>query len=237
MKYLHFIENHSDIGNIERNWVDVVRCENEDHVHYARINSNGHEYVDLGLPRGTLWATCNIGATSPEEYGNYYAWGEISDKTVYDWSTYKYGSSESNVTKYNATDGLAILQKEDDAAHVNWGGDWQIPTIAQFEEMLNNCQTSFRTINNIHCVVFTSTINNNYIIIPESGRKWQSSFYYKNEYYFYWCSNVAINSYSDYGYGEFKSNYPTQNTFMSRSAGLSIRPVLIQTALSEPDDR
>ena len=60
----------------------------------------GHEYIDLGLPSGTLWATCNVGANSPEEYGDYFAWGETTPKTIYDWSTYQYGSSSSTLTKY-----------------------------------------------------------------------------------------------------------------------------------------
>ncbi len=111
---------------------------------FAADPFNGHAYVDLGLPSGTLWATCNVGATSPEEYGDYFAWGETTTKTTYDWSTYKYGTYNydgdySKLTKYNPTDGLTTLEAEDDAAHVHWGGDWRMPTYEEQTELLNNC--------------------------------------------------------------------------------------------------
>ena len=90
---------------------------------------NGHEYVDLGLPSGTLWATCNVGAETPESIGSYFAWGETSTKADYDWSTYKYcNGSENTLTKYcndanygynGYSDELVVLQPEDDAATAN----------------------------------------------------------------------------------------------------------------------
>ena len=107
---------------------------------------NGHEWVDLGLPSGTKWATCNIGATKPEEFGNYYAWGEVTPKEVYDVSTSKYGYDK--LTKYNIesrygrngfADGKTTLELEDDAAHFNWGGKWRMPTQAQQDELRALC--------------------------------------------------------------------------------------------------
>ena len=92
----------------------------------------GHEYVDLGLPSGLKWATCNVGADSPEEYGDYFAWGEVEPKATYDWSTYKYcAGSSSTMTKYcnssdygkdGFSDEKTVLELKDDAATVNWGG-------------------------------------------------------------------------------------------------------------------
>ncbi|MBP3467528.1 MAG: hypothetical protein J6K01_07980 [Paludibacteraceae bacterium] len=109
---------------------------------------NGHEYVDLGLPSGTKWATCNVGASKPQDYGNYYAWGETTTKSTYSWSTYKYGSEYDELTKYcnsssygkdGFTDTKTTLDLSDDAAYVNWGGKWRMPTQTQQDELRNQC--------------------------------------------------------------------------------------------------
>ncbi|MBR3074554.1 MAG: hypothetical protein IKH11_02200, partial [Bacteroidales bacterium] len=104
------------------------------------------EYVDLGLPSGLKWATFNIGATKPEEYGDYFAWGETEPKSNYHWSTYKWCNGSSNsLTKYNydssygTVDNKTVLDPEDDAAHVNWGGSWRTPTDAELIELKSNC--------------------------------------------------------------------------------------------------
>ena len=108
---------------------------------------NGHEYVDLGLPSGTLWATCNVGAATPQDYGNHYAWGEVEPKDNYDWRTYKYGR-ETKLTKYcfdseygkdGFTDSKETLDLEDDAAYMNWGGNWRMPTHKQQLELSLKC--------------------------------------------------------------------------------------------------
>lgn len=110
-------------------------------------SENGHDWVDLGLPSGTKWATCNIGATKPEEFGNYYAWGEVTPKDFYSWETYKYGNN-NQLTRYNTdsrygrngfADGKTTLELEDDAAHFNWGGKWTMPTEEQWEELSTQC--------------------------------------------------------------------------------------------------
>ena len=100
---------------------------------------NGHEYVDLGLPSGTLWATCNVGANQPYEKGNYYAWGETSTKTIYSMDNYKF-CKESRITRYTKSDRLNILKASDDAAAVNWGGAWHMPTKENFEELWYKCK-------------------------------------------------------------------------------------------------
>ena len=98
-----------------------------------------YQYVDLGLPSGTLWATMNVGASSPEDYGDYFAWGEIAPKEAYAWSTLKYWNPNiGKPTKYTGTD-YSYLQAEDDAAAANWGGDWHMPTDADWQELLDNC--------------------------------------------------------------------------------------------------
>ena len=106
-----------------------------------------HEYVDLGLPSGLKWATCNVGADSPEKYGDYFAWGETKAKSCYDWSTYKWcNGSNSTLTKYNTNseygtdpDNKTVLEPEDDAAYVNLGGGWRMPTQGDWQELKDKC--------------------------------------------------------------------------------------------------
>ena len=116
---------------------------------YKSGTQDGHDYVDLGLPSGTLWATCNVGATKSEDSGNLYAWGETTTKVYYDWSTYKYANGDyKKLTKYchdhnfgnnGFTDSKTTLDLSDDAAYVNWGGKWRMPTKAQQEELVEQC--------------------------------------------------------------------------------------------------
>jgi hypothetical protein len=100
------------------------------------INNNGHGYIDLGLPSGTLWATMNLGAASTSDPGSYFAWGETSTKSSYNLETYTFYSQEDDEpTKYNTSDGKTRLELSDDAAHVLWGGSWHIPTSDQLKEL------------------------------------------------------------------------------------------------------
>ena len=110
---------------------------------------DGHDYVDLGLTSGTMWATANVGAKTPQDYGNYYAWGEVTTKEVYNWETYKYANGDYNkLTKYcndskygknGFTDDKKTLELSDDAAKTSWGGKWRIPTFDQQKELYNEC--------------------------------------------------------------------------------------------------
>ena len=104
---------------------------------------NGHEWVDLGLPSGTKWATCNVGATKPEEFGDYYAWGEVTSKKFYDWKTYLDGKMKSEYdcgTRKDALNGVTdIAGTQYDAAKANLGGKWRLPTDAQWDELRNEC--------------------------------------------------------------------------------------------------
>ena len=114
--------------------------ENSSSVLSSSGKERGHSYVDLGLPSGTLWATCNVGAATPQDYGNYYAWGETTTKEVYNWETYRFTTDGgSTFTKYTGTDSKTALDLSDDAAYVNWGGKWRMPTKAQQDELKNEC--------------------------------------------------------------------------------------------------
>ena len=135
--------------------------------------------VDLGLPSGIKWATCNVGAEKPEDYGNYYAWGEVLPKDYYDFGTYKYANGASDeLTKYcnNAsygdngfTDNKTTLEPEDDAAHVNWGGSWRMPTDAEWQELRDNCTWTWTTQNGINGYQVTSQKNSNSIFSSRCG--------------------------------------------------------------------
>ena len=139
-----------------------------------------HEYVDLGLPSGTLWATCNVGADSPEEFGDYYAWGETATKKKYSWDSYAFSKGEQEMSRYclqseNAyngnTDNLNTLLPMDDAATVKWGGEWQMPTKGQMEELIDNRYTTLEktTLNGVSGYKITSKSNAGSIFLPAAG--------------------------------------------------------------------
>ena len=130
-------------------------------------NKGKHEYVDLGLPSGLKWATCNIGALSPEENGLYFAWGETSGYTAeqvgvdknFTWDDYSMTSDGGETfDKYNDDDGLRTLEPEDDAATVNWGEDWRMPTTDEFEELLENTTSSWTEVNGVSGMLLTSNV-------------------------------------------------------------------------------
>lgn len=130
------------------------------------------EYVDLGLPSGTLWATMNIGAKRPWDSGDYFAWGETGKKETYFWSDYLFGNGAlHSISKYNTTDGKTELDTEDDAATVILGRGWQIPTRAQLLELVNSQYTTveWTAINGVNGHLITSKENGNSIFLPATG--------------------------------------------------------------------
>ena len=135
-----------------------------------------HTYVDLGLPSGTLWATTNVGATSPEGFGNYFAWGETSPKSTYTWGNYHWcNGTNSSLTKYSTNSALGIqdnkvvLDTEDDAATQNWGAEWQMPSHDQVEELCNECIIERTTLNGVNGRLFTSKHNGSTLFMPTAG--------------------------------------------------------------------
>jgi hypothetical protein len=139
-----------------------------------------YAYVDLGLPSGLLWATCNVGANAPEEYGDYFAWGETQPKDIYNWSTYQYcngGDGWTTLTKYctyssygynGFTDNMTTLLPEDDAATANWGSEWRMPTKEDWQELLDNTTVTWTTQNGVNGRLFTAS-NGNRIFLPAAG--------------------------------------------------------------------
>ena len=200
---------------------------------------NGHEYVDLGLPSGTLWATCNVGANTPDEHGDYFAWGETTPKTTYNWSTYKYcngGNGWNTLTKYCSvseegyngfTDNLVILLPEDDAATANWGIGWCMPTVDQWEELLGNTVTTWTIQNEVNGRLFTAS-NGNSLFLPAAGVCGEDEDGVHGLHEFgnlgiYWLNSLSYGgSYAMYFI--FNSNGCRMDDY-PRDFGLSIRPV------------
>lgn len=140
------------------------------------MTSNEHEYVDLGLPSGTLWATCNVGASNPDACGYYFSWGETSPKGSYKESNYKFGGycqmakyCIQSLFGYNGfTDDKTELDPEDDAAYVNWGPSWCMPTTEQLQELVDNCIWTLMTEYGVYGKQGTGP-NGNVIFFPFEG--------------------------------------------------------------------
>ena len=165
--------------------VIVVGCTKPDDPNNGGNNGNNdtipdHEYVDLGLSSGTLWATCNVGAESPEDFGDYFAWGETSPKEIYDWKSYEYCSFVDGryvLTKYctnsyygldGFVDSLTVLEPLDDAAVANWGEHWRMPTGEEWRELYQNTTLTWTTQNNVDGILLTSW-NGNSLFLPYTG--------------------------------------------------------------------
>ncbi|MBR4829205.1 MAG: hypothetical protein IKZ92_05315 [Muribaculaceae bacterium] len=124
----------------------------------------------MGLPSGTLWATCNVGANAPENYGYYFAWGETEPKGCYDWNTYKWCTGyPGSFLKYHPTvDNKVELDLGDDAAYVNWGASWHMPTLEQIQELIENCTGQSTTQNGVNGLLVTGP-NGNTMFLPAAG--------------------------------------------------------------------
>ncbi len=199
-----------------------------------------YEYVDLGLTSGTLWATFNVGATAPEEYGNYFAWGETQPKSIYDWSAsgnYKWGvydsaaSPDYGMTKYNSTDGKTVLDPEDDAATANWGGAWRMPTQAEQQELIDECTWSWTTLNGVYGYrVISKKDTSKSIFLPAAGFCRNSGLGSNaGTIGYYWTSSLNENCpYYAYEFYIYSSNYNLGNVY-DRYFGQSVRPVCSST--------
>ena len=192
---------------------------------------NGHEYVDLGLPSGTKWATCNVGASKPEEYGNYYAWGETEPKDYYDWSTYKWcNGSKTTLTKYNTSsssgtvDNKTVLELADDAARANWGGAWRMPTYAEWTELRENCTWTWTTKNGVNGYEVKSEANGNSIFLPAAGYRGNGGLDDAGNDGYYWSSSLST-GYPDYACGVYFGSVFVDRYGSSRFYGRSVRPV------------
>ncbi|MBQ2591613.1 MAG: DUF1566 domain-containing protein [Paludibacteraceae bacterium] len=206
---------------------------------------NGHEWVDLGLPSGTKWATCNVGASNSQEYGNYYAWGEVTTKSIYNWSTCKYSSSNGQLTKYiesrsgrhGFADGKMVLELEDDAAHFNWGGKWRMPTKAQQDELCVLCYWVWtenyngsgvkgyivykakaeadKGKNDGQTPSSSYSLSDAHIFLPAAGFRYNGDLGYAGSYGYYWSSSL----YTDYPNYAWSVSFDSGNVYDDRYYG------------------
>ena len=201
-----------------------------------------HEYVDLGLPSGTLWATCNIGADNPEDYGLYFAWGETTGYTQdttdghsFNWTSYKWCNGSYNTqTKYcnnsrygynGFTDTLTELEPEDDAAYVNWGNGWRMPSRNQQDELRTECTWTWTTKNgkNGYNVVGP---NGNSLFLPAAGYRTDTYLYYAGSNGYCWSRTVGSSLPDGAYYLGFNSSRIIADS-RTRCDGRSVRPVRV----------
>ena len=197
----HLIET-TDLNSLTR--VDYDRIILNSTANDVIVKGGGYEYVDLGL--SVKWAKCNVGAEKETDAGLYFAWGETTGYTAsqvgtdkeFSWSDYKYGNSSSNLTKYNQSDSKTVLESADDAASQVMGSDWRMPTDAEFQELLDNTDKLWTTINGVSGYKFTSIkegYQNNSIFIPAAGC----------------CHDGSVNSVGRYGHvwsSSLRTSYP-----------------------------
>ena len=211
------------------------------------IDSFKPEWVDLGLPSGTLWATCNVGAKSPEAFGDYFAWGETQPKEDYTWATYQhfYEDKTYGVIKYctdespgynGFTDGMTELEAEDDAATANWGSEWQMPSKEQLEELLNDrfTEKAWTSRNNVQGLLISRKGNTQAsIFLPAAGSYYYGELYGASTedntsscYCYYWSRSLASNS----EFAKFLGNtdYSCGVYELYRYNGFSVRPVRVE---------
>ena len=194
-----------------------------------------HAWVDLGLPSGTLWATCNVGANSPEEYGDYFAWGETRAKTYgFSWVNYMWSKGDyDNLTKYcdnpdygyrGYVDYWRVLFQEDDAATANWGEDWRMPLDNEWEELCKKTTRTWTTQNGVKGQLFTAS-NGNSLFLPAAGFRYLDQLLHEGLYGYYWSSSII----QEYPYDAWCYIFGSSNYYMvdqyNRFSGRSVRAV------------
>ena len=190
--------------------------------------ANGHEYVDLGLPSGLKWATCNVGANKPEDYGDYFAWGETMTKETYtEYNCPTYGLSKSELQSQGYVDSEGNITSQYDTARAKWGGKWRMPTKAELQELCNKCTWTWMSQNGIDGYKVTGP-NGNSIFLPAAGYRRGSWPRRAGDYGFYW-SSTPNESGSDDAYLLYFDYIDSSSLYMydsSRYDGQSVRPVL-----------
>lgn len=218
---MRVVKNDGEIVKYKVSDVNFVDFEDD----VTQILPQNHDFVDLGLPSGTLWATCNVGASSQEEYGDYFAWGETSPKSEYFYNTHKWycEEGETQMQKYNEIDGLTVLLPEDDAATVNWGEEWRMPTESEIRELEEKCTYTWIEINGVGGGQFTGP-NGNSIFVPASGDYYGSKLTSESIFGYFWSSSLmSKGDRSAYYMGIFSTGQGANGD--ARGAGKPVRAV------------
>ena len=192
------------------------------------IEQGGIYAIDLGL--SVKWASCNVGAEKPEEYGDYFAWGEVKPKEYYAWSTYKYCRGSDNMTKYctssswGIVDNKTVLDPSDDAATVNWGGVWRMPTRAEQDELRKKCKWTWTSQNGVKGYKVIGR-NGNSIFLPAAGYMYGGTLNNAGSYGYYWSSSLSTDNPDNAYYVGFESDDVGWYSGLDRYYGFTVRPV------------
>ena len=220
-RYYYKVVFHGKYNSVETE-IDTFETEKSGTDDDISGTEKGHNYVDLGL--SVKWATCNVGANTPEGYGNYFAWGETSTKAEYNSDdSLTYGRSYYELQSKGYIDGEGNLTSRYDAAAVNWGGGWRMPTKAEYNELLNNCTWTWTTQNGVKGYKIKGP-NGNSIFLPAAGYRSRSSLYNAGSGGSYWSSTPNDDDYFAYGLDFYSSNRGMYDS--RRYYGQSVRPVL-----------
>lgn len=195
-----------------------------------------HDYVDLGLPSGTLWATMNIGADEPEDYGDYFAWGETEPKHDYDWSNYKWcDGAHDKLTKYcvknqdGKIDNKTELDPDDDAATANWGSEWCMPSKEQVDELVAECNWEWTTKNGVKGYLVTSKRNDASLFLPAAGVCIEGGDVLDDNYSgHYWLRTLDVHEASRFAFVMYFESASVDCDGYMRSEGRSVRAVRVQ---------
>lgn len=193
-------------------------------------DSNHPHIIDLGLPSGTKWACCNVGASAPQQYGNYYAWGETEPKNVYNLENYKWGMGIlGRLTKYNSApvygtvDNKSVLDPEDDAATANWNTPWYTPSETQVKELVNSCTSTWGILDGVNGRIFVG-LNGSKIFFPAAGYRWSGELRDTGTHGYYWSSSLNENLPED-SFCLFLYSEKTGRTTADRGNGFTVRSV------------
>ncbi len=241
MKHLKLFKTQVEFDTATLELPNISFIEESNKVNFVSKTSdpfNGHEYVDLGLPSGTLWAKCNIGAEKESDYGLYFAWGETvgykdaSSGKSFSWSDYKYcNGSYDTLTKYNTSssygtvDNLTALEPSDNAASVILGGSWRMPSREEYQELFNNTTNTWTTVNEVNGRLFTGN-NGNTLFLPASGYCRDGNVYGVGSYGIYWSSSLDPSGSPTLARGMGIYSNTCSSSGNSRFFGCSVRGVI-----------
>lgn len=192
-------------------------------------DGNHPHMIDLGLPSGTKWACCNVGASTPKQYGGYYAWGETQAKSMYNWETYQHGSFWDHVVNI----GSDIGGTQYDAATANWGAPWRMPSLSQIQELLNNATSVWTTQNGVNGRKFIGT-NSGTIFLPAAGYRRKDELYSAGEWVGYWSSTLDELPNPHEAFGLVFDCYGAYWQCRGRSYGQSVRPCVNTACILSP---